>query len=91
MTTPTKNQPVETLRDGSLKISIWRNQSAKGIRYSTGEVIRSYKDQNEKWQDTRYLSNGEILKAARLLNLAYDRILQMRTADKVYDQPEGQA
>lgn len=78
MTTQPNNKPVDTLRDGSLKIAIWANDTEHGVRYSTSGIVRSYKDKSDQWQETRDLSNGELLKAARLLNLAYDRIAELR-------------
>ena len=79
--TNTKNQPVESIRDGSLSAVIWGNPSEKGTRYSV-ELVRSYKDSNDQWQNTSYLSNGEILRGNRLLNLAYDRITVLRRSDQ---------
>lgn len=78
--TKTANQPAATLRDGSLKVVIWANPSPKGKRYSV-ELIRSYKDEQGKWHDTSYLSNGEILRSSRLLTLAYDRIQSLRAIE----------
>ena len=75
--TSTKNQPVETIRDGSLSAVIWANPGKNGTRYSV-ELTRSYKDDQDQWQSTSYLSNGEILRGSRLLGLAYDRILSLR-------------
>lgn len=80
MTNP-PNKPTETIRDGSMKAVIWGNPTENGTRYSV-ELVRSYKDEAEKWHDTNYLSNGEMLRGARLLTLAYDRVLQLRAASK---------
>lgn len=81
MTNSTNNQPVATLRDGSLKASIWGNRKENGVRYSV-ELVRSYTDDEGKWHDTHSLSNGELLRAARLWERAYDRVLELRAADK---------
>lgn len=43
MTTETNKEPIEKFRDGSLEISIWKNETEKGIRYATDGVTRSYK------------------------------------------------
>jgi len=75
--TQEKNKPVETIRDGSLSAVIWANEAKNGLRYSV-ELVRSYKDANDQWQNTGYLSNGEILRGSRLLNMAYDRITHYR-------------
>lgn len=76
--TESKNKPVDQIRDGSLTVSIWANPSEHGLRYSV-ELSRSYLDKDEKWHTTSYLSNGEILRGSRLLTLAYDRILQLKS------------
>ena len=75
--TDSKNKPVDSIRDGSLTAAIWANQTENGVRYSV-DLNRSYKDAEDKWQTTHYLSNGEILRASRLLALAYDRILELK-------------
>lgn len=79
--TSTKNQPVETIRDGSLSAVIWANPGKTGTRYSV-ELTRSYKDDQDQWQSTSYLSNGGILRSCRLLNMAYDRIIALRQQKK---------
>ena len=77
----TKNQPALTLRDGSLSATIWGNRSDNGVRYSV-DLARNYLDEEDKWKSTSYLSNGEILRGARLLEKAYDAILELRQQDK---------
>jgi hypothetical protein len=78
MTTETK-PPVAKIRDGNLEISIWENETEKGTRYAADGVIRSYKV-GEEYKNTRSLSNGELLRAARLHELAYTKILELRAA-----------
>lgn len=75
------NKPTDTIRDGSMKAVIWGNPTKNGTRYSV-ELVRSYKDEAGKWHDTSYLSNGEMLRGARLLSLAYDRVLVLRAKSK---------
>ena len=50
--TDSKNKPVEQIRDGSLTVAIWANDSEHGTRYSV-ELTRSYKDKDDQWQTTR--------------------------------------
>ena len=75
------NKPAETLRDGALKCVIWANPSENGVRHSV-ELVRSYRDDQGNWHDTSYLANGEMLRGARLLTLAYDRVLELRAQAK---------
>ena len=80
MTTET-NTPAAKIRDGSLEVSIWKNETEKGIRYTVDGITRSYK-LGDEWKKTKSLSNGEILRSARLLELAYTRITEFRKTDK---------
>ncbi len=81
MTNETKNKPVETLRDGYLKVAIWRNPTDNGYRYSTGPLQRSYKDKEGQWRETEFLSGHEILRGSRLLEKAYDFQLEQKKQD----------
>lgn len=84
MSTPSNNQPVAEVRDGNLKIAIFRNepkQEGERPRYS-GKLTRSYRDASGDWHDTEYLSGSEFLRAARLMEKAYDEELTQRATDK---------
>lgn len=84
MTTNSNNQPVSEVRDGNLKIAIFRNdpkQEGDRPRYS-GKLTRSYRDASGDWHDTEYLSGSEFLRAARLMEKAYDEEVSQRAADK---------
>lgn len=77
----TNNKPLETLRRGSLKIAIWANPiTGGGTRYSTDGVIRSYRDDQDQWHETRSLSAGELLQASRLMAQADDRIVELKVS-----------
>ena len=80
--TNSNNPPVDRIKEGNLEIAIWANQTEKGTRYTTDGVVRSYTDAQGNWKKTRSLSNGEILRAARLLNLAYTRIGTLKVTEK---------
>ncbi len=84
MTTTNPNKPAAVFRDGAIKVNIWANETDKGIRYSA-ELSRSYTDQQGQWHDTKYLSNGELLRAANLLVKAYNRQLQLKAELKSGD------
>lgn len=83
------NKPVIVLRDGGLKVSIFAHRDEKGTRYS-GTLVRSYRDEQGVWHDTNYLSNAEFLRAARLLDQAYDRLLMLKGND-AKTRPEVEA
>lgn len=80
--TNSKKEPIAKLRDGSLEIAIWANETEKGIRYATDGVIRSYLDASGNWQQSQSLSSGEIPRASWLLQKAYDRISDLKAAEK---------
>lgn len=75
------NQPVQTLRDGSLKATIWANFGDKGTFYSV-QLTRSYQDAENNWHESDSFSNAQLLRIARLAQIAYDEILIRRTNDK---------
>lgn len=76
----TNNKPVETLRDGAIKATIWRNESENGPFYGV-TYSRTYTDGNGNPNDTDSFSGGAVLKQARLAHKAYDRMVELRKAD----------
>ncbi|QDG74402.1 hypothetical protein [Labrenzia sp. PHM005] len=78
MSQSTNNTPLETLRDGAVKVTIWENQSQKGIWYSV-EPGRAYTDAEGIVKTATWLSKMDILKLRRLLDQAYDRIREIRS------------
>ena len=75
------NKPIETIRDGSLKATIWERQGEKGPFYSV-EITRSYRDQNGAWHDSNSFIGDELLRIARLATIAYDETLILRNRDQ---------
>lgn len=89
MSKPSTNKPVSEVRDGTLKIALFRNEpkeQGERVRFS-GKLTRSYRDANGDWHDTDYLSGTEFLRAARLMKKAYDEELVHKAASKP-DAPE---
>jgi len=76
-----KNHPVDTIRDGSLKATIWKNTTEKGNFYSVN-LTRSYKGEDGNWNETDSFSGSELLRVARLAEIAYSEILIRRGNDK---------
>lgn len=76
-------KPVAKYRDGRLTATIWKNESTKR---ETGEVsefysvdiVRSYKDANDQWQETPSFTGADLLKVANLATAAYNQILRMK-------------
>ena len=73
--------PIDTIRDGRLKATIWKNQNESGAFYSVN-LTRSYQDETEKWHNSDSFSGTELLRIARLAGRAYDRIGELRAADR---------
>lgn len=81
MNTSTTNTPVQRLTDGKLKATIWKNSTKEGFRYSV-QLNRIYEDKNGTLQNTDSFSGSELLRIARLAQIAYDEILIHREEDK---------
>lgn len=81
MTTTSKSKPVETLRDGAMKATIWANPTEQGTFYRV-HFTRSWKDAEGNFRDADNFSGTELLRIARLANLAYDRNAALRSADR---------
>lgn len=75
-----KNQPIDTIREGSLKATIWKNAGDNGDFYSV-EISRTYK-QGETFKDSHSFSGSELLRVARLAHIAYDEIAIYRQKDR---------
>lgn len=73
--------PAQTLRDGALFAKIWRNTSEKGTFYSV-QLGRTFTDGQGQIQSSDSFSNGELLRIARLAQVAYDEVLLHREEDK---------
>jgi hypothetical protein len=77
--TETKQRPVETIRDGAIKASIWKNESENGAFHGV-TFARTYKDSKGELQDTNSYSGAQLLRLARLAQKAYDRAAKLTKA-----------
>ncbi len=82
------NKPTETLKDGLLKATIWKNEGDKGSFYRVN-LTRSYQDNAEKWHDTDSFSGSELLRIAHLAQKAYDRTTELRQQDRKAAEAEA--
>lgn len=76
----TTNKPTETIRDGLLQATIWKNEAEKGSFYSA-QLTRRYQDEAGNWQDSDSFSGAELLRIAQLATQAYGRIAALRRAE----------
>jgi hypothetical protein len=84
----TSNKPIDTICDGSLQASIWKNPSERGDFYSV-RIARTYTDQAGNYKNSDRFSGAELLRLGHLANSAYDRTQALQQADrklKVTDQ-----
>ena len=64
------NKPVKTIRDGSLKASIFRNEGEKGTFFSTS-LSRTYTDERGNFHDTNVFTGTDLLRVSELARKAY--------------------
>ena len=67
------NKPIDVMRDGNLKASIWENTNEKGP-YFTTTFARSYRDEKGDWHDTQTFFRSDLLRISELGRRAYGRI-----------------
>lgn len=72
------NTPIETLRDGRLKATIWQNAGENGETYHTVAFAKVYEDREGKLQDSSSFSGGELLRLAELAREAHGVIRDIR-------------
>jgi hypothetical protein len=82
MTTTTK--PVSTIRDGSLKATVWRNKGEKGDFHSV-RFTRTWRDDQGTFHDSDSFSGAELLRLAHLATKAYDQFSALRETDAGID------
>ena len=63
-----RNRPLDTVRDGRLKVTIWENTNDKGDVYHTMTPSKIYEDRDGKLQDSHSFSMGEGLRVAALID-----------------------
>ena len=71
------NRPVDVLRDGSLKASIFRNEGEKGTFFST-TLSRTYTDERGNFHDTNVFSGTDLLRISELSRRAYSRATELK-------------
>ncbi len=67
-----RNPPIEVLRDGSLKVSIWKNEGENGSYLSTTFAKTYTKDSEAK--DGHVFGKNDLLPMAELARRAYSAI-----------------
>lgn len=72
--TKASNRPVHEIRFGSVKATIWCNQTDAGPMYNV-TVSRFYRakdsDGNEVWRDSDSFGRSDLLELAKAIDLAH--------------------
>lgn len=74
-----KSRPAHEIRFGSVKVVIWKNQTANGHMYNV-TVARIYKD-NGEWKESSGFGVDDLLVLAKALNDAFAWIHAQRAAE----------
>lgn len=64
-----KQQPVHEIRVGSIKATIWQNDTPNGTRHNV-QIGRLYKDEDE-WKQTTSFGREDLLLVAKVCDLAH--------------------
>ena len=79
-------KPIETLRDGNLKASIWRNEGENGPTYST-TFARTWRDDKGRFHDSQSYAGTDMLRLGELSRSAYHRTNELRR-DQAVEQTQ---
>lgn len=85
-------QPEDTIRDGAIKATIWRNEGENGPYLST-DLARTYQDKDGELQDSRSFGLSDLLKVAEVARNAYGRGREIERTMRVMlerSQAQGQ-
>jgi hypothetical protein len=73
MTEDKNNAPLETFRDGSVTIKLWR-QDVENQTYVNASIGKLYKDQQGAWHETRSFNDSDLLKLQALIPEAHKQM-----------------
>lgn len=73
-------EPAAKLRDRGLTVTIWENNGEDNKSYYSINLSKSYKDNDDNWQETTSLNTDDVLRAANLLQQGYNKILELRAS-----------
>ena len=71
------DKPVDTIRDGALKATIWRNETKEGAFYST-TLSRTYKDEHGNYHDSHSFASNEMLRVGELARRSHNRVIALK-------------
>lgn len=68
-------KPVHEVRFGSVKASIWQNDTTAGVRHNV-TVTRIYKDAEDEWQTSSSFGRDDLPLLAKVVDLAHTWIFE---------------
>ncbi|MFV0446665.1 MAG: hypothetical protein ACK5Q5_24095 [Planctomycetaceae bacterium] len=83
---PQKLRPGATVRQGNLKIVLWRNMSEKGPWY-TADLVRTFRDESG-YHDTNKVPADDLLRVSHLAEWAFTELLQFKAQNRQEQQDE---
>ncbi len=72
--TKSKNKPVHEIRLGSIKATIWANDTKSGIRHNVN-IARLYKD-GDAWKTSDSFGRDDLTVVAKVASMAHTWIFQ---------------
>ena len=81
MTNTPDSKLIDTIRDGSLKATIWKRLGDNGSFYSV-EISRTWRDDKGKYHDSHSFTGSELLRVSHLADIAYSETRLLRDADR---------
>lgn len=85
-----KNTPLEVLRDGSLKATIWENEGENGPYFNT-TFARTYQATDGSLKDAQSFSGSELLRVAELARQAYATVNAYRRDHAPEPEPQHES
>jgi hypothetical protein len=74
-----KNQPINTIRLGRVKATVWANKTEKGTFYSV-QIVRIYRDEDQ-WKESSCFNRDDLPLVAKLVDLAHTFIFEIQAAE----------
>ena len=74
-------KPVDEIRIGRVKATIWRNGTDEQPRHNV-TFSRPYKD-GDQWKSTRSFGRNDLLVLAKVADFAHTRIFQLRVEEEL--------
>ena len=71
--TEAENKPIHTIRYGSVRATIWRNEGEKGF-FHTVTVSRSWRDEKNEWHDSQSFHFKDLPHLAKAVSDAHSWI-----------------